>query len=132
MAISKKIEKANGIQCEYHKISKIVFDIEAKAVICTIKSYINAEMRNKEKRYIELSALIKQKEKKIYLQEIEETDIEYVEAKKEIESISSNTCIETKEYRLELDITVDMQISIATIYNLLKSNHGIFVNAEDI
>lgn len=132
MALKKDIKKENGIVCNYHRISNLNLDVDNKCVHVKIKSYINKEMRDKEKRYLELQNIILDKEKKIILQEITDQDKEYLLAKSEIETIPSNTVIEIKEYILEVNVNVDTTLKIADIYNMLKTSHGIFMDSLDI
>lgn len=132
MALQKNIEKENGIVCQYHRISNINLDVDNKCILVNIKSYISKEMRDKEKRYIEISKLISEKEKMIALHEITREDKEYLNLIIEKESLPSNTVIEEKEYRLEKTINVDTVITVSEIYNLLKENHGVFIDSIDI
>ncbi len=132
MALQKNIEKENGIVCNYHRISNIQLDVDNACILVQIKSYISKEMRDKEKRYKEIEKTLSEKEKLITLQEITAEDVEYNNLLLERENLVSNTVIEEKEYRLEYTVTVDTVISIKEIYNLLKKNHGIFINSVDI
>lgn len=132
MALQKEIIKENGIVCNYHRVSNLNLDVDNKCVYVKIKTYVNQEMRDKEKRYIEISKLISEKEKMIALHEITREDKEYLNLIIEKESLPSNTVIEEKEYRLEKTINVDTVISVTEIYNLLKENHGVFIDSIDI
>lgn len=132
MALQKEIIKENGIVCNYHRVSNLNLDVDNKCVYVKIKTYVNQEMRDKEKRYIEISKLISEKEKMIALHEITREDKEYLNLIIEKESLPSNTVIEEKEYRLEKTINVDTVISVTEIYNLLKANHGVFIDSMDI